>query len=190
MDDLASIGQGLQEVINSLYVTPSGKTRSSTSSISFLIVSIRKVYLNFTLWKNRLAEDHFCCPLLMKDSDGEKTAGVHMASCSLSQASTDIVSVFAERLERLVESTLLNIQRLVKGQNDARKKTKESEEDENDSEDKSLKDKHLLILADDLRQQATDFQSQEVCGLFHLIFLVNDGSVYKVVFIVILKIII
>ena len=84
---------------------------------------------------------------------------------SASAAAQDVVKNFAEKVERLVELTLLSIQKLKKHDEEDRNagadKAKGTAEDEEEQED-GLKDNHLTVLMQQLQKHASCLHTQKV----------------------------
>ncbi|XP_070191391.1 midasin-like isoform X1 [Littorina saxatilis] len=142
---LSTIQQGLREMADTL---DNGNDNCLTTTITFLSSSIHKLHNDYATWRNKL---HKLVPLKLSKE-----------LCFSGEVQTE-VDKFAGKVEQLVESALLTVQKLVKSQEQERKKDTEktNEQDDEEGED-GLKEKHLMLLTEQLGRHVSFLHSEQM----------------------------
>ena len=151
---LSVVGRGLREMADTLCSNNSSSGNCLTSTITFLSTSLQSLRTGYLAWRSSLPEN----PLPVKSKEaGEETPRLPR-EIALPHEADSAVASFAEKVEQLVESALLSIQKVVKSGEEERKKKaaeKSAGEDLDEEEECGLKQNHLTHLTEQLQKQVS-----------------------------------
>ena len=155
---LSAVGQGLREMSDSL----SSNSSCLTSTVTFLASSLQSLREDYAAWRSSRRD---------LSRLGSKEAGQETSCLSgkilVSPEANAVVASFAEKVEQLIESALLAIQRLVKSGEEERKRAAgkpgkpAGENKEEQEEECGLKPNHLTSLTEQLQKQVSFLHSEQ-----------------------------
>ena len=155
---LSVVGRGLREMADTLCSNNSSSGNCLTSTITFLSTSLQNLRTGDLAWRSSLPEN----PSPVKSEEaGEETPRL---PGEIALPHDSAVASFAEKVEQLVESALLSIQKVVKSGEEERKKKaaeKSAGEDLDEEEECGLKQNHLTHLTEQLQKQVSFLHSEQ-----------------------------
>ena len=165
MTRLSAIEQGLKEMATALCSDDNGLT----STVTFLSSSIQSMRGEYWAWRG--GQQKPSGPADSQEPVGEPSSIRRGEMMGLPAEAREEVAEFAEKVEQLVESALLAVQKLVKSrEEEERKRAAEKggksaggnrEEEEEEEEVCDLKQNHLTILTERLQKHVSFLHAEQ-----------------------------